>query len=646
MSASIDITLPDGRVERVPEGTSGADLAARLGPAVGASAIALRVDGRLRDLSFPLAGAAHVSFVLPSDPDALEIVRHTTSHVMAQAVKELFPDARIAQGPAIEDGFYYDFRREQPFTDEDLPRIEERMREIVARALPIRRHDVPKETALEIFGAEEEPYKLHFVREKSGPVASYYQQGEFRDFCLGPHLPNTARLGAFKLLSVAAAYWLGSEKNETMWRIYGTAFPTQAELDAHLARLEEAKKRDHRRLVRELDLVSIQDLAGSGFVFWHPRGSVVRHEIESFLREELQRRHYVFVNTPHIARDTLFKTSGHADYYRDNMYALRTADDEEYFLKPMNCPGHILIYGSRGRSYRELPIRMAELGTVYRYERSGVVHGLFRVRGFTQDDAHVFCRPEQIVDEIDDCLDLVDVIFRTFGFADLHYELSTWDPKHAEKYIGSAEQWSTAEAALVEALTRRNLAYKRFEGEAAFYGPKIDVKVVDAIGRPWQLSTVQFDFNLPGRFDISFVDQDGQHKVPVMVHRAIMGSIERFFGILVEHFAGNFPVWLAPVQAKVLPVSDKVLEYAESVQRSLVAAGLRAELDRRPEKVGAKIRDAELEKVPYMLVVGPREAEAGTVSLRVHHQGDQGSVTVGAFTERARVAVATRSLTP
>jgi threonyl-tRNA synthetase len=646
VSAQVDITLPDGRVERVPEGTPAADLAARIGPRLASAAIAARVDGALRDMSFPLAAPAHVSFVLPADPDALEILRHTTSHVMAQAVKELFPDAKIAQGPAIDDGFYYDFRREQPFTDEDLPRIEERMREIVARALPIRRHEVSKEQALEIFGAEQEPYKLHFVREKSGPVASYYQQGEFRDFCLGPHLPSTARLGAFKLLSVAAAYWLGSEKNETMWRIYGTAFPTKAELDAYLTRLEEAKKRDHRRLVRELDLVSIQDLAGSGFVFWHPRGSVVRHEIESFLREELKRRRYVFVNTPHIARDTLFKTSGHADYYRDNMYMLRTADEEEYFLKPMNCPGHILIYGSRGRSYRELPIRMAELGTVYRYERSGVVHGLFRVRGFTQDDAHVFCRPDQIVEEVEDCLDLVDVIFRTFGFADLHYELSIWDPKHPENYIGSAEQWTNAEAALVEALTRRGLAYKRFEGEAAFYGPKIDVKVVDAIGRPWQLSTVQFDFNLPGRFDISFVDQDGQHKAPVMVHRAILGSIERFFGILVEHFAGNFPAWLAPVQAKVLPVSDKVMEYAESVHRSLLEAGLRAELDRRPDKVGAKIRDAELEKIPYMLVVGPREAEAGAVSLRVHHQGDQGSVPVGAFLERAKTAIAARSLTP
>jgi len=646
VSATLEITLPNGRTEKVPPGTPLLELARRVAPEAASRAIAARVDGRLRDLSASLDCPAFVSFVLPDDPDALEIVRHTTSHVMAQAVKELFPDARIAQGPAIDEGFYYDFRREQPFTDEDLPRIEERMREIVSRALPIVRHEVPRQVALELFEAEQEPYKLYFVREKSGPIASYYQQGEFRDFCLGPHLPDTGRLGAFKLLSVAAAYWLGSEKNETMWRIYGTAFPTQAELDAHLARLEEAKKRDHRRLVRELDLVSIQEVAGSGFVFWHPRGSVVRHEIEVFLREELERRHYVFVNTPHIARDTLFRTSGHYDYYRENMYALRTADDEEYFLKPMNCPGHILIYGSRGRSYRELPIRMAELGTVYRYERSGVVHGLFRVRGFTQDDAHVFCRPDQIVDEVDDCLGLVDVIFRTFGFSDLHFELSTWDPKHPEKYIGSAEQWSTAEGALVEALRRRNLTYVRFEGEAAFYGPKIDVKVVDAIGRPWQLSTVQFDFNLPGRFDISFVDQDGQHKPPVMVHRAILGSIERFFGILVEHFAGNFPSWLAPVQAKVLPVSDKVMDYAESVHRSLVEAGLRAELDRRPEKVGAKIRDAELEKVPYMLVVGPREAEAGTVSLRVHHQGDQGAIPIGAFLDRARSAISSRSLTP
>ncbi|UCF69488.1 MAG: threonine--tRNA ligase [Acidobacteriota bacterium] len=609
-------------------------------------AIAARFNGRAIDLHAALPEAGHLSLIYPEDPDALEILRHSTSHVMAQAVKELFPDTKIAQGPAIEDGFYYDFRRDEPFTDEDLEQIEQRMREIVERNLQIRRHEVAKAVAERMFEQEQEPYKLYFVREKSGPVASYYEQGGFRDFCRGPHVPSTGRLGAFKLLRTAGAYWLGSEQNEMLWRIYGTAFATEQELDAYLQQLEEARKRDHRRLGKELDLFSVQEVAGSGLVFWHPNGTIVRHEIESFLREELTRRGYVFVTTPHIARDQLFRVSGHYDYYRENMYTLRTADDEELVLKPMNCPGHVMIYDAGLRSYRDLPIRMAEYGTVYRYERSGTLAGLFRVRGFTQDDAHIFCRPDQIVEEIDGCLELVEAVFRRFGFEDFRFELSVRDPGNAEKYAGTDEEWNAAEAALVTALDRRHLTYQRYEGEAVFYGPKIDVKVVDAIGRPWQLSTVQFDFNLPRRFDIAFVDQDGQRKQPYMVHRAIYGSIERFFGILIEHFGGYFPVWLAPVQARVLPVSEKVSEYAESVLCRLQQAGLRAECDRSPDKVGAKIRNAELAKVPYMLVVGPREADSDAVSLRIHQQGDQGSVAVDAFIERARSATAERRLQP
>jgi threonyl-tRNA synthetase len=644
----IEVALPDGRVIVAEPGDTARSVAERHGIPEAGSAIAARLDGSTLDLDRPLGAAAndraHLSFVRPEDPDALEILRHSTSHVMAQAVKQLYPDVKIAQGPAIENGFYYDFRREEPFTEEDLRRIEKRMHKIVKRNLPIRRHEVSREHAISLFREEDEPYKLYFVESKSGPIASYYEQGEFRDFCRGPHVPSTGRIGAFRLLSVAGAYWLGSERNEMLWRIYGTAFPTEEELQAHLDRLEEARRRDHRRLGRELDLFSIQDAAGSGLVFWHPKGSSVRHRIQSYLREELERRDYVFVDSPHMARDELFRISGHYDYYSDNMFILKSGEDEEFVVKPMNCPGHVMIYASRLRSYRELPVRMAEFGTVYRNERSGTLAGLLRVRGFTQDDAHIFCRPDQIVDEIDDCLDLVETVFRTFGFTEAKYELSVWDSAKTEKYAGESSQWEAAEAGLVKALERRGLEYSRFEGEAAFYGPKIDVKVLDAIGRPWQLSTIQFDFNLPKRFDISFVDQDGQAKPPIMIHRAIFGSLERFFGILVEHYAGAFPVWLAPVQARILPVSEKVLEYGEKVLARLRDAGVRAELDRRSDKIGAKIRDAEMEKIPYMLIVGPREASSESVSLRVHRDGDQGASSVENFIERARGASESRAL--
>jgi threonyl-tRNA synthetase len=428
-----------------------------------------------------------------------------------------------------------------------------------------------------------------------------------------------------------------------LWRIYGTAFPSKEELDAHLERLEEARRRDHRKLGRELGLFSLHEDAGGGLAFWHPNGAVIRQEIESFLRGELVDRGYEFVVTPHVSRDTLFRISGHYDFYHENMYTL-VSDEEEFVVKPMNCPGHVQIFKTGLKSYRDLPVRMAEFGTVYRYERSGTLHGLFRVRGFTQDDAHIFCRPDQLIDEVDDCLDLIDTVFRTFGFRDARYELSVRDPRDLGKYAGSDEEWESAEAALVTALERRGLPHERFEGEAVFYGPKIDVKVVDAIGRPWQLSTVQFDFNLPRRFGLSYVDRESRQQVPYMVHRAILGSFERFFGILIEHFAGAFPPWLAPVQAKVLPVSDKVADYASSVGDRLRAAGLRAKVDLRAEKVGAKIRDAELEKVPYMLIVGPREAESGGVSLRVHHEGDRGSQSLDAFIEHAQGVIAERSL--
>ncbi len=643
---SIHVTLPDGQVVDAARGATAQSVAAEAGLPGLDRAIAARFDGRPVDLDRPLPGDCHLSLILPDDPEALEIFRHSTSHLMAQAVKELFPDAKIAQGPATEDGFYYDFRRDPPLADDDLPRIEERMREIVARALPIQRREVSKEDALAVFTAEDEPFKLYFVREKSGPVASYYQQGDFRDFCLGPHLPSTARVGAFKLLAVAGAYWLGSEKNEMLWRIYGTAFPRQEELDAHLQQIEEARRRDHRRLAKDLDLITINEDAGSGLIFWRPKGAVVRREIEEFLRQELTRRRYVWVVTPHIARHSLYRVSGHYDYFRPNMFRIETPEEEEFFLKPMNCPGHILIYDSQVRSYRDLPIRMAEFGTVYRFERSGTMHGLFRVRGFTQDDAHIFCRPDQLSAEVEDLLNLTRVVFDAFGFKELRYELSVWDPAKRENYAGEPEEWETAEATLAQALKKFDLPYERFVGEAAFYGPKIDVKVVDAIGRPWQLTTIQFDFNLPRRFNLSFVADDGRRKMPHMVHRAIIGSMERFFGILIEHFGGAFPVWLAPVQAKVLPVSEKVADYARRLGERLAEAGLRVETDLRAEKINAKIRDAELLKIPYMLVVGPREAQSDSVSLRVHRLGDQGAVPVAGFLDRARAVIVTRSLEP
>lgn len=643
-ASGFEIRLPDGRMLRVAAGTTPYQAAQQAELAGKGKAIAARLNGTPIDLHFPLKESGSLALIQPQDPDGLEIIRHSTSHLMAQAVKELFPAAKIAQGPVIEDGFYYDFGIATPLSEDDLPRIEERMREISARGLQIKRIESDKQEVERLFEQQQEPYKLYFLRTKSGPVASYYQQGEFNDFCRGPHLPNTNRIGAFKLLSVAGAYWLGSEKNEMLWRIYGTAFATAAELEAYLQRLDEARKRDHRKLGKELDLFSVQDAAGGGLVFWHPKGTIVRQEMESALRTELNRRGYVFVATPHMTKDTLFRISGHYDYYRENMYTIETAEEEEFAVKPMNCPGHVMIYRSRLRSYRELPLRMAEFGTVYRFERSGTLHGLFRVRGFTQDDAHIFCRPDQLLAEVDGCLDLAQRIFEIFGFTEVHYELSVRDAQQMEKFIGRDDEWTTAEAALAAALHKRGLTYKTFAGEAAFYGPKIDIKVVDAIGRPWQLSTIQFDFNLPNRFEIDFVDNDGAHKRPYMVHRAIFGSFERFFGILIEHYGGSFPAWLAPVQARVLPVSDKVSAYAETVYAELVAAGLRVEIDRRPDKIGAKIRDAELEKIPYMLIVGAREAETNGVSLRVRHSGDQGSLPLPEFLSRAQAGIAARRL--
>ena len=564
-----------------------------------------------------------------------EILRHSTAHVLAQAVKRLFPEVKLAIGPAIENGFYYDFDKPEPFTLDDLGRIEEEMRRIVSENLPIVREEISRDDALALFRKMDEPYKLELIEDlPQDEVVSVYRQGEFVDLCRGPHLASTGEIRAFKLLNVAGAYWRGDEKRKMLQRIYGTAFPTEAGLQAYLHVLEEAERRDHRKLGKELDLFSLHEEAGAGLVYWHPKGAMIRKVIEDFWREEHLRRGYQLVYSPHIARRDLWEISGHWGWYRENMYSPIDIDGVEYLLKPMNCPFHILIYKTRTRSYRDLPIRWAELGTVYRYERSGVLHGLLRVRGFTQDDAHLFMRPDQLEDELVGVLDLVEFMMRSFGYKDYDMELSVRDPGNKEKYVGSDEVWNMAEGALVAALDRKGLPYTRMEGEAKFYGPAIDVKVKDALGRGWQGPTIQVDFNLPERFDLEYIGEDNSPHRPVMIHRTVLGSMERFVAGLVEHYAGAFPVWLAPVQVRVIPIADRHVDYARKVASELADAKVRVEVDDRSERIGYKIREAQVEKVPYMLVAGDREAERGTVSVRSRGQGDLGPMSLTDFKAR------------
>jgi threonyl-tRNA synthetase len=569
-------------------------------------------------------------------PEGREVYRHSSTHIMAQAVKEVFPSAQLAIGPAIEDGFYYDFAFERPFTPQDLEKIEARALEIIKADRPFRRMELPKQQAIQFFRERGEPYKAEMIEGFEDQTVSLYSQGEFIDLCRGPHLPSTGRVGALKILSSAGAYWRGDERNPMLQRIYGTSFPTQAELDAYLARLEEIKRRDHRKLGKELGLITIQDEIGPGLVLWHPKGALIRLLIENFWREQHLRNGYELVYSPHIARLDLWRTSGHVDYYRDNMFAPMKVEGSEYQLKPMNCPFHIMIYKSHLRSYRDLPIRYGELGTVYRYERTGVLHGLLRVRGFTQDDAHLFCRPDQIETEVSRVLDFTFFILRTFGFSEFEVYLST----RPEKAVGSEEKWAQATAALEAALKGRGVAYRVDPGEGVFYGPKIDIKIKDALGRSWQCSTVQVDFNNPERFQLTYTGEDGRSHQPIMIHRALMGSIERFFGILIEHYAGAFPVWLAPVQAIVLSITDKHREYAVGVLNQVKAAGYRAEADLRNEKVGFKIREAEKAKIPYMLVVGDRETQSGTVSVRGRAGSNLGSMSVAAVLDLLRTEAA------
>ena len=641
--SSLTVTLPDGSQQSVSSGTRPIDVAKAISPRLASDAIVARVNGELFDLTRPLENDAKLEILTPRNPEALQVYRHSTAHLLAAAVLELFPETQLGIGPPTDSGFYYDFQRETKFTPEDLDKIEARMRELQAKNLPFERKLTQKQEGLAKY--KDDWMKRELIEERAGDIFSEYTLGpDFIDFCRGPHVPSTEKLKAFKLLSIAGAYWKGNEKNPQLQRIYGTAFFTQKELNEYLNRLEEAKKRDHRKLGQELDLFSIQELAGPGLIFFHPKGGIVRKQLEDWMRDAYLKRGYALVYTPHVMRRDLWKTSGHSNFYSQNMFTPMELDDAEYQLKPMNCPGHILIYRDRLRSYRDLPVRLGELGTVYRYERSGTMHGLLRVRGFTQDDAHIFCTRDQIEDEIVNCLDFAKDTLNTFGFTDYKAEISTWDGGASGKYDGGPDDWALAEGALRKACDRLGIQAPVIPDEAAFYGPKIDIKLVDAIGRLWQLSTVQFDTFLPRRFELEYVAEDGKKHRPLMVHRALYGSIERFFGILLEHYAGAFPVWLAPVQVIVLPITDRQNSYAREVYQKLKNAGFRAEIDDRSEKVNAKIREAQLQKIPYMLVVGDREAQSGQVSVRNRKQGDQGAVPLESFIGRLSQTIATKNL--
>jgi len=591
---------------------------------------AARVNGELRDLSTEITEECEIELIDFSSEEGKKIYWHSSSHVMAMAVKTLFPEAKLAIGPAIDHGFYYDFDTKQAFSPEDLTKIERKMRQIIEQDIPFERISMKKVAAINTFENNNESYKAQLLKEIEDDEVSFYRNNDFIDLCRGPHVPRTGYIGAFKLLSLAGAYWRGDVNEAMLQRIYGISFPMQDELNDYLEKLEEAKRRDHRKLGTELELFSIFEEAGAGLVYWHPKGAILRRIIEEYWMKEHLAAGYQINISPHIARGSLWHQSGHYDFYRENMYLL-PVDNEEYVLKPMNCPGHILIYMSKVRSYRELPLKYAELGTVYRKELSGTLHGLLRVRGLTIDDAHIFCQPEQIEDELTKVVELARKFLNKFGFNNFRVELSVRDPNDKKKYMGSDEEWEKAEKGLVAALKRTELEYKRMEGEAVFYGPKIDIKLIDALGRPWQATTIQFDFNLPRRFDIEYMDRDGQHKKVMVIHRAIYGSLERFIGCLIEHYAGSFPLWLAPLQVVVMPITDKENRYAQQVLKKCQKQGLRVELNNKSEKINYRIREVEVQKVPYMLILGQREVVDKNVSVRKHGQGNLGQMKLKEF---------------
>ncbi|MBI2485635.1 MAG: threonine--tRNA ligase [Deltaproteobacteria bacterium] len=609
--SEIQLKLPDGEIKTFPKGTTVGAILKSL--EIGDSIIGAKVNGKLADFWFEVESDATVEPVTQNSPPGLHLIRHTAAHVMAEAVQDLFPEVKVTIGPVIENGFYYDFDFSSGFTPEDLEKIEAKMREIIKENKPLVRKKVSRGDAIRTFEREGETYKVEIINDlPPEEQITIYEQGDWHDLCRGPHAPSTGFVKAFKLLSIAGAYWRGSENNPMLQRIYGTAFSNKKDLEDYLTKLEEAKKRDHRRVGKELDLFSIQEEIGPGLVLWHPKGAKVRRIIEDFWRSEHERRGYDILFTPHVAKLDLWRTSGHLDFYRENMYSPMDVENADYQIKPMTCPFHIMVYKIKIRSYRDLPFRWAEIGTVYRYERSGVLHGLLRVRGFSQDDAHIFCRPDQIEQEVLGVLDLTVFFLKTFGFDDYEVYLST----RPEKFVGSEENWERATVALEDALKAKGLNYEVDEGGGAFYGPKIDLKIKDVLGRAWQCSTVQVDFNLPERFDMNFVGDDNKRHTPIMIHRAIFGSFERFFGILIEHYGGAFPLWLSPVQSRIATIGEEQIPFAESIYGILKENNLRVEKDFRNEKLGLKVREAQLEKIPYLLVIGNKEAETGTVAPR------------------------------
>jgi len=613
MSQNLTLTLPDGKTLEIPAGATVRDAAAKIGPRLALAAIAGKIDGEFVDIRMPLLKGGKFEVVTMKSPDAAEVYRHSMAHIMAEAVQKLFPEAQFGIGPTIENGFYYDFQLSRALTTEDLEHIEKEMHVSIAAKAAFTREELDRASALDLFKKLNQPFKIELINElPETERISVFRHGVFTDLCRGPHLPDTGLVKHFKLLSVAGAYWRGDEKRPMLQRIYGTCFAGKEELEAHITMLEEAKKRDHRKLGKDLDLFSIHEDVGPGLIFWHPNGARIRHVIESYWKDQHYRNGYELINTPHMGRSWLWETSGHLGFYKDAMYSPMKVDENDYYIKPMNCPFHIMIYKNQMRSYRDLPLRWAELGTVYRYEKSGVLHGLLRVRGFTQDDAHIICTPEQIEDEIAEVLRFSLSLWRTFGFEKIKAYLAT----RPEKAVGEQSRWDQALEALKRAVAKENLECELDEGGGAFYGPKIDLKIKDALGREWQMTTIQFDFNLPERFDMTFIGADGQQHRPYMVHRALLGSIERFFGVLIEHHGGAMPLWLAPVQVAVLPISDKHLEYARKITEEFKRRGVRAWLDTSNDKIGYKIRQAQLQKIPFMAILGEEEAGNKTITIR------------------------------
>ena len=633
----ITITLPDGKKKIFPSGTTGQQIAQSIGPGLAKDALAISVDGQVWDLFRPVTADADIRIHTWKDDEAKRTYWHSSAHLMAEAIESIFPGTKFGIGPPIENGFYYDIDMgDHSLTAEDLARIESRMGEFTKRDVPYERQVIPWDEAVRYFQKKGDQYKLELLDGLKDQQITFYHQGNFTDLCFGPHIPSTGRIKAVKLLSVAGAYWRGNEKNKMLQRIYGITFPTQKELDEHLERLEEAKKRDHRKLGTELELFLITPNVGGGLPIWLPKGTILRETLESFLKEEQRKRGYMPVVTPHIGKLNLYRTSGHYPYYKESQFAPIKVEEEEYLLKPMNCPHHHQVYLAKPRSYRDLPLRIAEFGTVYRYEQSGELNGLTRVRSFTVDDSHMYVRPDQLKDELCNVIDLIQLVFRTLGFKDFKTRLSFRDPKNMAKFAGDDASWVEAERNIKEAADEMKLDYFIGIGEAAFYGPKIDFMVLDALRRTWQLGTVQVDYVMPERFNLEYTGSDGQKHRPVIIHRAPFGSLERFIGVLIEHYAGEFPLWLAPVQAAVIPITDNHLDYAKKVHEDLKAAGIRSELDERNEKIGYKIRDWEIHKVPYMLVVGDKERQADTVAVRQHKKGDLGAMPRAALIERLR----------